>query len=275
MLRSSLERFKETVRVYENGLNRSNIRAIEDRLYKPLSDPLEDAKRESYLAIVKMCEYLNSWRGAVDTEFLQSVQDDLGDIEERIERNAELTPFAYLAAYARGFVFRGQGRHKEAFEAFEKSAELNGEFIKADAQKAAQLIYLDDLTEAKRLIEVAIRKTPATSRTFANKKWTAARIEFFLGNDEAAIKLLDESISLNKDLWYTIAYQCSAYANIGQDKDAERLRRVLKDSFAIKTVQDVIDRENLNPSAGSESVETGRRRLHSGLVKAGLPLAKP
>ncbi len=139
---------------------------------------------------------------------------------------------------------------------------------------AAQLIYLDDLPAARRLIEVAIGKTPPTSPAFANEKWTAARIEFFLGNDEAAIKLLDESISLNKDLWYIIAYQCSAYAYIGQDEDAERLRRVLKDSFAIKTVQDVIDRENLNPSAGSKSVDAGRRRLHAGLVKAGLRIAK-
>jgi tetratricopeptide (TPR) repeat protein len=274
MPKPSIKTFKEAVDAYENSLNRSNVGAIEAQLIKPLTNPLEDAKRQSYLAVVKMCEYLNSWKGAADTEFLKHVQHDLHDIQERIESNAELRPFAYLVAYARGFVFRGQGRHKEAFEAFEKSAELDKDFFRADAQKAAQQIYLDHLPEAKRLIEIAIRKTPPTSPAFANEKWTAARIEFFLGHYKAAIDLLDESIKLNDDLWYTVAYQCSAYSHIGRDKEAEQLLTVLENKFGIKTLQDIIDREKLNPTAGSKSVDAGRRHLHDGLVKAGLRSSK-
>jgi tetratricopeptide (TPR) repeat protein len=271
MPKSAIETFKEAIDAYENSLNRSNVRAIEAQLAKPLTDPLGDAKREAYLAIVKMCGYLNSWTGAADTAFLERVQGDLDDIQKRVEENAKLTPFAYLVAYARGFVFRGQGQHKKAFEAFEKSANLDKKFFRADAQKAAQQIYLNDLPEARRLIEIAIGKTPPTSPAFANEKWTAGRIEFFSGHYEAAIKLLGESIELNGDLWYTVAYQCSAYSHIGQAKDAERLLAVLKDKFEIKSLQDIIDREKRNPSAGAKSVDEGRRRLHSGLVAAGLP----
>jgi tetratricopeptide (TPR) repeat protein len=270
MPKSAIETFKQAIDAYENSLKRSNVGAIEAQLGKPLTDPLEDAKRESYLAIVKMCGYLNSWNGAADTAFLERVQGGLDNIQKRIEENANLAPFAYLVAYARGFVFRGQGQHKKAFEAFEKSANLNEKFFRADAQKAAQQIYLDNLPEAGRLIEIAIGKTPPTSPAFANEKWTAGRIEFFLGHYEVAIKLLGESIKLNDDLWYAIAYQCSAYSYIGQTKDAERLLMVLKDKFKINSVQDVIDREKLNPSAGAKSVDEGRQRLHDGLVKAGL-----
>jgi tetratricopeptide (TPR) repeat protein len=269
MPKPSIETFKEAVDAYENSLNRSNVHEIETQLSKPIADLLENAKRESYLAIVEMCGYLNSWRGAADTRFLKNVQDVLRDLQGLIERNADLMPFAYLVAYAQGFVLRGQGRHKEALEAFERSAEFNKDFFRADAQKAAQHIYLDDLPEAMRLIELAIKKTPPTSPAFANEKWTAARIKFFLGDYKAAIDLLDESIELNDDLWYTVAYQCSAYAHI-----AERLLVVLENKFGIKTLQDVIDREKLNPTAGSKSVDAGRQHLHDGLIRAGLLMSR-
>ena len=52
---SSLER---AIDAYERSLSRSNAGAIEEQLEKSVEDLRENAKREAYLAIVRMCEYL-------------------------------------------------------------------------------------------------------------------------------------------------------------------------------------------------------------------------
>ena len=275
MTSPSISSLESAIDAYERSLSRSNAGAIEEQLEKSVEDLRENAKREAYLAIVRMCEYLNSWAGAADRDFLISVERDLADVQGRIERNPELQPFAYLVAYGRGFVFRGLGRHNEAFAEFAKSGELNRDFFRADSQKAAQKIYLDDLPAAEFMIKEAIRKTPKDSPAFPNETWTLARIKFFRGEYKAAIALLEESMRLDCDRWYTFAYQCSAYSYIGRKEDAERLLGVLRDNFQIYSLQDVIDREKLNPTARSKAVEEGRRGLHGGLVKAGLPCSRP
>src|ERR1700742_3973154 len=153
MTDASIIALEEAIKKYEDSLSFSNAGAIEKQLEKPVGDVLEDAKREAYLAIVRMCEYLNSWNGAANPDFLNGVERNLDDIQGRIDADVRLKPFAYLVAYGKGFVFRGQGRHQKAFEEFDKSSKLNKEFFRADSQKAAQKIYLDDLDAAEAMIK--------------------------------------------------------------------------------------------------------------------------
>ena len=107
MTDASIIALEEAIKKYEDSLSFSNAGAIEKQLEKPVGDVLEDAKREAYLAIVRMCEYLNSWNGAANPDFLNGVERNLDDIQGRIDADVRLKPFAYLVAYGKGFVFRG------------------------------------------------------------------------------------------------------------------------------------------------------------------------
>jgi adenylate cyclase len=221
--------------------------------------PQASAETRALLAGVVICSYLNRW----DHDKAQ-----LAEAEQRIEEALQIAPGTALAHFAKGFLHRAQDQHELALTAFREALEYNPRFPGAHAQTGATLIHLGRPQEALPHIEKAIALIDPDSPLRGMFYWIMGRAQFFLARYGDALSWLDQSIALQKDLWYTRLFLVSACALTGKAREAERGLKEFNDLFPNYTIARLVE---IEPPNRNLLVVIGRRNLHTGLRLAGMP----
>ena len=219
------------------------------------------AESWALLADILTCDYLNRWNGAAAAELARA--------EQAADQALRIEPELPLAHYAYGFIFRAKGEHEAALAAFARTIELNPDFVRAYAQKANELMYLGRLDEVQPLVETAIRRTPPGSLALGMFYWIIGRAWFFAGRYAEAIAWLRQSVEVRPNLWYNRLYLVSAYALTGDAENAAKALQEFDETFPGYTLARVAQNERTNPNHRAVVVD-GRRKLHQGLLEAGL-----
>jgi tetratricopeptide (TPR) repeat protein len=238
------------------------MRVLLEQALANASELAPQASAEAYalLAGVMICRYLNNW----DEDKTQLVE-----VEKRIEEALRIAPGTALAHFAKGFLHRARGQHEVALDAFRQALEHNPRFPGAHAQAGAELFFLGRPQEALPHIEKAIELDP-DSPFRGMFYWNVGRIRFSLAQYGEAIPWLEQSIALQKDLWYTRLYLVSACALTGKKHEAERALKEFNELFPGYTVARAIETEKVDQNQ-TLFVVVGRRNFHVGLRLAGMP----
>jgi len=213
------------------------------------------------LGDILTCDYLNRWNGAEAAELARA--------EEAVGQALSLDPGLPLAHYAQGFVCRAKGEHEAALAAYSRTLELNPDFVRAYAHKAAELLYLGRLDEVPPLVHTAIERTPPGNLALGMFYWILGRTEFFAGRYSEAAQWLRRSIEVRPNLWYNRLYLVSALALTGEADEAQQTLREFDEAFPGYTVARVMRDEQTNPNH-HPVVVAGRRQFHRGLTLAGM-----
>ncbi len=248
--------------LYNEPLNPNRTKEIERLLKQAAADGKSTAERKALEAIVALCDYLNRWNGVGKM--------DVRAAETEIQAALDVSPNLAAAYYARGFVFRTQGDHKQALEAFQKSLAIDPNNPRALAQEGAEHLYLGDPIQALAKVRKALEISPDHPAR-GMFRWIGARSLFFQEKYHDAIPWLEQSIALWPDLWYNRAYDVSAHALIdNKEKAREKLKDFIHRFPNLNTVKRIVEAEQTNPNNNPFVVE-GRRRFHQGLRLAGMP----
>lgn len=150
---------------------------------------------------------------------LQYQNQDLQGAEETLKRAVETSkdPLAY---YNLGMVYKKEGKFAEAKSAFLDA--LNGAATGEIAYKAATQLGMlhatqGDLPNAKYYFERAVALSPANAKYHYN----LALVLNQLGENERAVRELDEAIRLGSDNPQTYMYIARLYAELGRKEQAE------------------------------------------------------
>jgi adenylate cyclase len=219
------------------------------------------AEAPALLATTVLCDYLNRWNSADHTH--------VATAEKAVQQALAADSSHALAHYAKGFLHRTKGEHREALAAFTETTRLNPRFARAHAQRGAELVYLGRPNEGIPEVEKALALSPRSSAR-GMFFWIIGRARFCMGQYGDAIPWLRRSIRLWPHLWYNRLYLVSAYALLGNTAAAKRALRAFEGRFPGFTLKRVVEEEKANPSDHGFMVE-GRRKFHEGLVKAGMP----
>jgi adenylate cyclase len=207
-----------------------------------------------------LCDYLNRWNNATRTH--------VNKAEAAAQQALKADQTLHLGHYAMGFVYRTRGQHTESLKAFETTLEHAPLFARAHAQKGEALVYLGRPEEGIAAVEEAIRLSPR-SASLGMFYWIMGRARFFMGDDAAAIPLLQRSIRLWPTLWYNRLYLVASYEMAGNNAAARRTLGTFHEAFPGYTLRTVAANERATPSA-HEFVVAGRRRFHDALRRAGM-----
>ena len=265
MSQSTLARAKASY----GRLQPDSTRAARDLLESALAapggmDPATLAESWALLADILTCDYLNRWNGSGEPELRRA--------EQAADEALRLDPALPLAHYARGFLCRARGDHEAALAAFQRTLDLNPDFVRAYAQKAAELLYLGRIEEVPPLVETAIARTPPGNLALGMFYWIIGRALFFAGKYGEAIDWLRRSVEVRPNLYYNRLYLVSAQALTGAAADAARTLRDFDAVFPDYTLARVQRDEQTNPNNHPVVVE-GRRNFHRGLILAGMKKA--
>jgi tetratricopeptide (TPR) repeat protein len=212
------------------------------------------------LANAVICDHLNRWNPRNPPNLAQA--------ENAVRQALAIDRDLPLAHFVDGFVKRAKGDHGAALMAFDQALQLKPDFARAYAQKANELINVGRPNEALPLVEKAIELNPR-SPSLGMYYWIIGKAYFFAKNYGEAIKSLEKSIVLRKNLWYNRLYLISALAITGQIKQAQEALTDLNAKFGPYTLTRVASDERANPNT-NEVVVAGRRSLHEGLRAAGM-----
>lgn len=218
----------------------------------------------SLLANIKLCDYLNRWNKAEETE-LTAAASHINSARVHEENH----PFA---DYAEGFLYRARGDHAEAQRAFQKSIEHGGA-ARARAQHANEFVYLGDPDAAVQEIdrEIAAETAAGASHPALGMfQWIKGRALFFAGEYEKAIPCFRQSIESWQKLWYNRLYLVSAYALTSRQRKAYQELRDFHEHFRDCTT--IAQVKRLERSTRNETlfVVVGRRNFQTGLRLAGM-----
>jgi tetratricopeptide (TPR) repeat protein len=235
-------------------------------LEEAVADPGETERTElaecwALLGDILTCDYLNRWNGAEATEVRRA--------EDAVARALSLDPALPLAHYAQGFVCRAKGDHEAALAAYSRTLELNPDFARAYAHKAAELLYLGRLDEVAPLVHTAIERTPPGNLALGMFYWILGRAEFFAGRYRNAAGWLRRSIEVRPNLWYNRLYLVSALALTGETDEARETLVEFDRVFPGYTVARARRDEQTNPNH-QPVVVAGRQQFHRGLILAGM-----
>jgi tetratricopeptide (TPR) repeat protein len=253
-------------RYNEGPLTPRKTKAIERLLEKAAAEGRTDAEIKALEAILTLCDYLNLWNG-VGKKGVEAAEREIGDA-------LAINPRLAAAYYARGFVERTKGNHENALAAFQKSLEIEPDNPRAIAQEGAEQLYLGHPERALSAVRRAIELGPnhPARGMFC---WIGARAEFFDGHYAEAISWLEQSIKTWSDLWYSLAYNVSAHALIGdKEKASQKLEAFIRQFPKLNSVARIIEAERTNPNK-NPFVVAGRQKFHEGLAIAGLPRETP
>jgi adenylate cyclase len=219
------------------------------------------AETAALAATTVLCEYLNRWNDAGPAEL------------ERAEAAIKVAldpknPRLFLAHYAKGFLNRSRGQHKEALDAFDETIKLAPDFARVYAQKGEQFVYLGEPEKGIAEVEKAIKISPKSS-VRGYFYWVIGRARFFTQQDSAAIPQLQASVRAWSNVWYNRLYLVSAHAHSGKLAAARRVLRAFDSQFGAYTLARVIENERACPDE-HPFVVAGRQRFHEGLRRAGL-----
>lgn len=218
------------------------------------------ADSSALLATSVLCDYLNRWNDAGETEIAKA--------EAAVSHVLLVKPDHYLGHYAKGFLHRTRGEHEQALAEFTETIRHNPRFARAIAQRGNELIYVgrpqEGIAEVQRAIDMA-PKSPSLGMF----QWIIGRARFVMGEDREAIDWLQKSVKSWPDLWYNRAYLIAAFALAGQMGAAKRALRAFDKRFPGWTIDRVVREERANPNNDPFMVN-GRQRLHDALLNAGM-----
>lgn len=254
--------------LYRDSLTPENTLIIRDILENALENPVGVEPRQlaetwAFLADVLTCDYLNHWNNAGWRQ--------LALAEKSVQRAFDIIDDLPLAHYVTGFIERAKGNHEAALAAFDRTIELDSDFVRAYAQKANELINVGRADEAPPLIRKAITLLPPGSLALGMFYWIIGRAFFFTNRLDDAIEWLEKSVEVRPNLTYNRLYLVSSYAlSRGKKTEAPKILRAFNEQFPNYTLARVIADERTNPNYHPAVVE-GRNRFHLGLLGAGMP----
>jgi tetratricopeptide (TPR) repeat protein len=242
--------------LYNEPLNRETVKEIESLLEQAA------AQRSAFGSIVALSNYLNRWGGVGRT--------DLDAVEREIAGALAINPNLAAAHYAQGFVFRAKGHHEKALASFQRSVAIDPSNARGVAQAGAEHLYLGRAAEALSEVRKALELSPDSPER-GIFEWIAGCALFFDGKYGEAIPWLQRSIETWSDLWYSRAYEASAYALIGDNKTAkQKLMDFIQRFPDLDSIACIVEAEKTDPNNHPFVVE-GRRCFHKGLARAGMP----
>jgi DNA-binding SARP family transcriptional activator/TolB-like protein/Tfp pilus assembly protein PilF len=173
---------------------------------------------------------------------LLSVQKPALARAERLVRQAlRIDPRIERAHYWLGIVYRMSGQRELALQSFERALKLNPSFVAAEAGAGFTLVLSGRAGEGLRRIENALAESshdPAERQglTFAG----IARLE--LGDDQAAIRSLQQAASLGIPPPPLHAALASAYALAGERTKSQEQFRLMKQAADPAAVEQLLAR---------------------------------
>lgn len=264
MAEDATDPYKEAKALYRKKLTEDSTGRIRNLLqtfvHNPGTYPRGDqAYGWSLLANIKLCDYLNRWNKAGQTE--------LTEAESHIKSarlHEEHHPYAY---YAEGFLHRARGEHEAAKRAFQQSRDYGGA-ERALAQHANESVYLGEPDAAVQEIDAAIAAKPGHP-ALGMFHWIKGRALFFAAEYEDAIPCFQQSIGSWQSLWYNRLYLASACALTGRLRKAHKELRDFDGQFpGYTTLAQVRQLERITPNE-TLFVVVGRRNFRAGLRLAG------
>jgi adenylate cyclase len=248
--------------LYFSAVTPAHARAAQLLLEQAVRLDPNSAEAWAWLADITITQYLSHWNDAGP--------DQLREAEDAVEHALALDPNLALAHFANGFVQRVRGDHQAALAAFNRTIDLNPDFARAYAQKADELIHLGQPQEAPPLVKQAIKLSPRDP-VIGEFYWIIGRAYFHLGQYNQAISWLRKAVELRSNVWYTWLLLTSAYALIGDVKEAKNVLQDFKRHFAGRTytVALVKSYERIVPST-NPVVAAARAKFHEGLLLAGM-----
>ena len=250
--------------LYISGITPEHTLAARRLLEQAVGLDPKSAESWAWLADLLASDYLNRWNNAGTAQ--------LEEAERAVRAALALDPYSYLAHFAKGFIYRAKGENAAALDAFAQALRLNHNFARGYAQKANEVINLGRPDEAPPLVEKAIRLSPRDP-SLGVFYWNLGRANFFANRYRAAIPWLHKAVELRPNLWHNWLYLVSAYALVGEDREARKIlaefnaHQLYRDRrFTLGTVEDY---ERANPNENPVIVE-GRKKFHEGLLRAGM-----
>lgn len=223
------------------------------------------------VANLLISDYLNRWNEADNDPAGSRLL--LKDAAYAVDKALAIDPGFAVAHYAKGLIHRAKRERNRALAEFDTAIAGDGDFARAYAQKASELINAGQPDDALPLLQTALLLGPRdASRGMFH--WNVGRAHFFAGNYPLAIRSLKTAVRQRPNLWHNWLYLASAYALTGK---AALARRTL-DGFGARaefrdpkvTLERVKMYEKANPTTNA-FVRNGRRRFHEGLLQAGVP----
>lgn len=176
------------------------------------------AKALAGLAHVLMIDYLRGWNNATNINILVA--------EQAVQKACALDPSVALAHVAKGQIREVEGDLKGAIEEFDEALRLNDKLPIAYAHMANAKILRGLAEEAPGLLDKAIGLPDADLGLcywFKGRAYFNTAAYFDKRDDyDKAIESLKISVDLRRTTWFSLAHLISAYALIGQVKDAKK-----------------------------------------------------
>jgi class 3 adenylate cyclase/TolB-like protein len=222
----------------------------------------ENARLLGLLASVLASDVLNAWNGAGEPEVDRA--------EAAAKKAISLDHNTAIAHYALGFVHRLRGNHKASLDAFNEAVKVDPNLAKAYAQAANAMVFTGNARGAIPLAEKAAQLSPKDP-SFGVFLWVKGRAYFTLGDYPKAIEVLEESVRVRPNLWFSQAWLVAAYALTNKDAEARKALAAFNKApfstrFDIKRIDQYYKEEQYqNPTLQAATVE-----LMNGLRKAGM-----
>jgi TolB-like protein/class 3 adenylate cyclase len=218
----------------------------------------------AWLADVLVSDYLNGWNDAGTAQ--------LGQAEGAVRHAIAIDPDLALSHYAEGFIHRAKGEHQAALVSFDRAIEINPNYARAYAQKGNELINVGRPAEAPPLAERAIKLSPRDP-SIGMFYWIIGKAHFFAGAYRDAIPWLQRSVEVRPNLWYGHLYLVGAHSLVGENATARKILDEFHSRFRDPrfTLAVVEAHERADPN-DDPFYREGRRKLHDGLLEAGLAL---
>jgi len=259
--------------IYASACTPANTTLIAQVVKQILHHPehQKDPEIWALCANVLCCDYLNRWNGSDAAE--------LAAAEHAADTALRLDPNHRRAVYVSAFLRRAQGRHAESLAAFERVIALKPDATdrttaEAYAQSGTQWTYLGHPERTRDLVNKAIAITPSDSPAIGVFYWIIGRPEFIQSNYGAAIHWFERSIAIRRHFWYVRAWLIAAYTLNKQKDEAQRALEDFRTLLpSLNSVAAIVNAERNIPHSNPILIDA-RRRVHDGLILAGLPVGE-
>ena len=221
------------------------------------ADP-DNARLLGLLAAWLTSDVLNGWNNA------GKAQTDRA--EELAKKAIGLDPNVAMAHHALGWVHRLRGDHRASLKAFEEAIKVNPNFASAYGQAANEMLFLGDTKGAIAMADKAAELSPKDP-SFAVSLWVKGRALFALGDYEQAAKVLQESVRLRPNLWFTHAWLVAALAHCNRDGEAREALANFKKAHANRSEFDWIAKYYSEEQYKNPTAQAAVTQLLSGLRK--------
>jgi len=221
------------------------------------ADP-DNARLLGLLAAWLTSDVLNGWNNAGKAQTERA--------EELAKKAISLDHNVPMAHHALGWVHRLRGDHKASLKAFEEAIKVNPNFASAYGQAANEMLFLGDTKGAIAMADKAAELSPKDP-SFAVFLWVKGRALFALGDYAQSAKVLQESVKLRPNLWFTHAWLVSALAHSNRDKEAREALAEFKKAHTSRSDIDWIAKYYSEDQYKNPTAQKAVAELLSGLRK--------